>query len=427
MVSVDDWFNLSEYKERNEYTFVKIDRSLIQSNDLSAEEKGLYVTMMLLAFKTTTQEMKLNVELDTVIKTLSSVTDSRSITKQGEIVVNYLNKMNGENIICDLNITNNVIKATLSADCTPFTKFYSPVREIDLPKLRAKTVVKTLKNIAIYSFIITSSGADKARHAHLYINGLSYMSECLGMSYTTLKDNVDALVNQQILARKTYTTRDRRKHTLLTTYTQLDIQQLDNYVNSVFGKQSKQQQQQEEQRQEKPQYVDDDSDNTPAKSHKSTTSYFDEVSDYVGFDVTDDKTILKIVKGWESHYNMQIVLTALDKLKYKIADFKPSSNLHMINWVNKLLTSGGYLDDVKAGLAEVSRVDELRRQGKVVDAKDIPNERIDFLGDEKDTDNSSIKVKKDLETKQETEDGDKDDVIEDVDFQAIADNIFKYN
>ena len=62
-----------------------------------------------------------------------------------------------------------------------------------------------------------------------------------------------------------------------------------------------------------------------------------------------------------------------------------------------------------------------------MDAKDIPNEHIDLLGDEEDADNSSIKVKKDLETKQETEDSDTDDVIEDIDFQAIADNIFKYN
>lgn len=381
MVSVDDWFNLSEYKERNEYTFVKVDRNLIQSNDLSAEEKGLYVTMMLLAFKTTTQEMKLNVELDTLIKTLSSVTDSRSITKQREIVVNYLNKMNDKNVICDLNITNNVIKATLSADCTPFTKFYSPVREIDLPKLRAKTVVKTLKNITIYSFIIASSGADKARHAHLYINGLSYMSECLGMSYTTLKDNVDALVNQQILARKTYTTRDRRKHTLLTTYTQLDIQQLDNYVNSVFGKQPKQQQQQKEQRQETPKLVDDAVNNTPAETDKDTQnsdSYLEKVAKYLRFNPSETAGALKIVNSWKRTWGEDVVLRALEVKKYKIAEFIPKSNMHMINWVNRLIENEDGFARAKNGLDNFTRVEKLREQGKIVEDKDMPMTQIDL-------------------------------------------------
>lgn len=379
MVSVDDWFNLSEYKERNEYTFVKVDRNLIQSNDLSAEEKGLYVTMMLLAFKTTTQEMKLNVELDTLIKTLSSVTDSRSITKQGEIVVNYLKKMNDKNIICDLNITNNVIKATLSADCTPFTKFYSPVREIDLPKLRAKTVVKTIKNIAIYSFIIASSGADKAKHAHLYINGLSYMSECLGMSYTTLKDNVDALVNQQILARKTYTTRDRRKHTLLTTYAQLDIQQLDNYVDSIFGKQPKQQQ--KEQSQETPKLVDDDANNTPAETDKSiqnSDSYLEKVTKYLRFNPSETAGALKIVNSWKRTWGEDVVLRALEVKKYKIADFKPKSDMHMINWVNRMIENEDGFARAKNGLDNFNRVEKLREQGKIVEDKEMPMTQIDL-------------------------------------------------
>lgn len=416
MVSVDDWFNLSEYKKRNEYTFVKVDRNLIQSNDLSAEEKGLYVTMMLLAFKTTTQEMKLNVELDTLIKTLSSVTDSRSITKQGEIVVNYLNRMNDKNVICDLNITNNVIKATLSADCTPFTKFYSPVREIDLPKLRAKTVVKTLKNIAIYSFIIASSGADKARHAHLYINGLSYMSECLGMSYTTLKDNVDALVNQQILARKTYTTRDRRKHTLLTTYTQLDIQQLDSYVNSVFGKQPKQQ---KGQSQETPKLVDDDVNNTPAETDKDTQnsdSYLEKVAKYLRFNPSETAGALKIVNSWKRTWGEDVVLRALEVKKYKIAEFIPKSDMHMINWVNRLIENEDGFARAKNGLDNFNRVEKLREQGKIVEDKDMPMTQIDLDTPDPNYQRQGSIAKDASEPIEEYDD--------DIDLDALADEVF---
>lgn len=422
MELIDNWINLSNYDQRKDYNFIKANRELLQNKDITAEEKGLYILLLINAQQINVSKAYANIGIDDLIDMSSDSDDIRTINNQRKIILTILDKLKEKGIISDKIVDNKLITC-INTDYIPFTQIYLVAALDVLSKLKVRSIKRALRNIAIYGFIVASAGADNTPHAHIYINGLYYMSQHMSIPYETLRKNIDYLVDRQILARRVRITKDRRKHTLLTTYTKLDIQQLDNYVNSVFGKQ----QQQEKQRQETPQLVDNDSDNTPAKSDKTTTSYFDEVSDYVGFDVTDDKTILKIVKGWESHYNVQIVLTALDKLKYKIADFRPSSNLHMINWVNKLLTSGGYLDDVKAGLAEVSRVAELRKQGKVVDAKDIPNERIDFLGDEKDADNSSIKVKKDLETKQETEDSDVDDVIEDVDFQAIADNIFKYN
>lgn len=422
----DNWLNLVSYKQRKDYLFVKADRSLLRSTDYTVEEKGLYLILLSRMHQLKANQGNVCISIDELLNAISTANDYRSIQHHKQLIVKTLKQLMLKKVI-DGEVNDERINVLIDTDYVPFTQIYNVITLNIFPIMRSKSVKKSLRRLAVYGFVVASVGSENAVSAHIYTKGLNYIAKCLLIPYSTLKKDIEYLVNQQILARKTYTTRDRRKHTLLTTYTELDIQQLDNYVNSVFGKQPKQQQQQEEQRQETSQLVDNDLDNTPAKSHKSTTSYFDEVSDYVGFDVTDDKTILKIVKGWESHYTMQIVLTALDKLKYKIADFRPSSNLHMINWVNKLLTSGGYLDDVKAGLAEVSRVEELRKQGKVVDAKDIPNERIDFFGDEKDTDNSSIKVKKDLETNQETEDSDTDDVIEDIDFQAIADNIFKYN
>lgn len=426
MELINDWINLSNYDQRKDYNFIKANRELLQSEDVTAEEKGLYILLLINAQQINTSKAYVKVGVDDLIDMSSDSDDVRTINNQRKIILTILNKLKEKGIVSDKIVDNKLITC-INVNYTPFTQIYL-VSALDmLSKLKVRSIKRALRNIAIYGFVVASAGADNTSHAHIYVNGLYYMSKHMSIPYETLRKNIDYLVDRQILTRRVRITKDKRKHTLLTTYTELDIQQLDNYVNSVFGKQPKQQHEEpKEQRQETPQPVDDDSDNAPAKSHKST-SYFDEVSDYVGFDVTDDKTIFKIVKGWESHYNMQIVLTALDKLKYKIADFRPSSNLHMINWVNKLLTSGGYLDDVKAGLAEVSRVEELRKQGKVVDAKDIPNEHIDLLGDEDDADNSSIKVKKDLETKQETEDSDTDDVIEDIDFQAIADNIFKYN
>lgn len=427
MELINDWINLSNYDQRKDYNFIKANRELLQSKDVTAEEKGLYILLLINAQQINTNKAYVKVGIDDLIDMSSDSDDIRTINNQRKIILTILNKLKERGIVSD-KIIDNKLTTCINVNYTPFTQIYL-VSALDmLSKLKVRSIKRALRNIAIYGFVVASAGADNTSHAHIYVNGLYYMSKHMSIPYETLRKNIDYLVDRQILARRVRITKDKRKHTLLTTYTKLDIQQLDNYVNSVFGKQPKQQQEEpKEQRQETPQPVDDNSDSAPAKSHKSTTSYFDEVSDYVGFDVTDDKTILKIVKGWESHYNMQIVLTALDKLKYKIADFRPSSNLHMVNWVNKLLTSGGYLDDVKAGLAEVSRVEELRKQGKVVDAKDIPNEHIDLLSDEDDADNSSIKVKKDLETKQETEDSDTDDVIEDIDFQAIADNIFKYN
>lgn len=426
MELINDWINLSNYDQRKDYNFIKANRELLQSKDVTAEEKGLYILLLINAQQINTSKAYVKVGIDDLIDMSSDSDDIRTINNQRKIILTILNKLKEKGIVSD-KIVDNKLTTCINVNYTPFTQIYL-VSALDmLSKLKVRSIKRALRNIAIYGFVVASAGADNTSHAHIYVNGLYYMSKHMSIPYETLRKNIDYLVDRQILARRVRVTKDKRKHTLLTTYTELDIQQLDNYVNSVFGKQPKQQQPREEQHQETPQPVDNDLDSAPAKSHKSTTSYFDEVSDYVGFDVTDDKTILKIVKGWESHYNMQIVLTALDKLKYKIADFRPSSNLHMINWVNKLLTSGGYLDDVKAGLAEVSRVEELRKQGKVVDAKDIPNEHIDLLGDEEDADNSSIKVKKDLETSQETEDSDTDDVIEDIDFQAIADNIFKYN
>lgn len=427
MELINDWINLSNYDQRKDYNFIKANRELLQSKDVTAEEKGLYILLLINAQQINTNKAYVKVGIDDLIDMSSDSDDIRTINNQRKIILTILNKLKERGIVSD-KIIDNKLTTCINVNYTPFTQIYL-VSALDmLSKLKVRSIKRALRNIAIYGFVVASAGADNTSHAHIYVNGLYYMSKHMSIPYETLRKNIDYLVDRQILARRVRITKDKRKHTLLTTYTKLDIQQLDNYVNSVFGKQPKQQQEEpKEQRQETPQPVDDNSDSAPAKSHKSTTSYFDEVSDYVGFDVTDDKTILKIVKGWESHYNMQIVLTALDKLKYKIADFRPSSNLHMVNWVNKLLTSGGYLDDVKAGLAEVSRVEELRKQGKVVDAKDIPNEHIDLLSDEDDADNSSIKVKKDLETSQETEDSDTDDVIEDIDFQAIADNIFKYN
>ena len=422
----DNWLNLVSYKQRKEYLFVKADRSLLRSTDYTVEEKGLYLILLSRMHQLKANQGNVCISIDELLNAISTANDYRSIQHHKQLIIKTLKQLMLKKVI-DGDVNDERINVLIDTDYVPFTQIYNVITLNIFPMIRSKSVKKSLRRLAVYGFIIASVGSEKTPSAHIYIKGLSYIAKCLLIPYSTLKKDIEYLVNQQILARKSYTTSDKRKHTLLTTYTELDIQQLDNYVNSVFGKQPKQQHEEpKEQRQETPQPVDDDSDNAPAKSHKST-SYFDEVSDYVGFDVTDDKTIFKIVKGWESHYNMQIVLTALDKLKYKIADFRPSSNLHMINWVNKLLTSGGYLDDVRAGLAEVSRVEELRKQGKVVDAKDIPNEHIDLLGDEKDADNSSIKVKKDLETKQETEDNDTDDVIEDIDFQAIADNIFKYN
>ncbi|GET05405.1 hypothetical protein SY212_04350 [Ligilactobacillus agilis] len=380
MELINDWINLSNYDQRKDYNFIKANRELLQSKDVTAEEKGLYILLLINAQQINTSKAYVKVGIDDLIDMSSDSDDIRTINNQRKIILTILNKLKERGIVSD-KIVDNKLTTCINVNYTPFTQIYL-VSALDmLSKLKVRSIKRALRNIAIYGFVVASAGADNTPHAHIYVNGLYYMSKHMSIPYETLRKNIDYLVDRQILARRVRVTKDKRKHTLLTTYTELDIQQLDNYVNSVFGKQPKQQQQQKEQNQETPKLVDDDSDNTPAETDKiiqNSNSYLEKVAKYLRFNPSETAGALKIVNSWKRTWGEDVVLRALEVKKYKIAEFIPKSDMHMINWVNRLIENEDGFARAKNGLDNFNRVEKLREQGKIVEDKDMPMTQIDL-------------------------------------------------
>lgn len=374
----DNWLNLVSYKQRKEYLFVKADRSLLRSTDYTVEEKGLYLILLSRMHQLKANQGNVCISIDELLNAISTANDYRSIQHHKQLIVKTLKQLMLKKVI-DGDVNDERINVLIDTDYVPFTQIYNVITLNIFPVMRSKSVKKSLRRLAVYGFVIASVDSEKTVSAHIYIKGLSYIAKCLLIPYSTLKKDIEYLVNQQILARKTYTTSDKRKHTLLTTYTELDIQQLDNYVNSVFGKQPKQQQ--KEQSQETPKLVDDDVNNTPAEIDKDTQnsdSYLEKVAKYLRFNPSKTAGALKIVNSWKRTWGEDVVLRALEVKKYQIADFTPKSDMHMINWINRLIENEDGFARAKNGLDNFNRVEKLREQGKIVEDKDMPMTQIDL-------------------------------------------------
>lgn len=414
----DNWLNLVSYKQRKEYLFVKADRSLLRSTDYTVEEKGLYLILLSRMHQLKANQGNVCISIDELLNAISTANDYRSIQHHKQLIVKTLKQLILKKVI-DGDVNDERINVLIDTDYVPFTQIYNVITLNIFPIMRSKSVKKSLRRLAVYGFVVASVGSEKTASSHIYINGLSYIAKCLLIPYSTLKKDIEYLVNQQILARKTYTTSDKRKHTLLTTYTELDIQQLDNYVNSVFSKQPKQQQQQEEQRQETPQPVDDDLDDTPAKSGEiaqNSDSYLEKVAKYLRFNPSETAGALKIVNSWKRTWGEDVVLRALEVKQYKIADFTPKSDMHMINWVNRMIENEDGFARAKKGLDNFTRVEKLREQGKVIDDKDMPMTQIDLDTPDPNYQRQGNAAKDASEPIEEYDDG--------IDLDALADQVF---
>ena len=368
-----DWESLTDYKQRKEYSFIKVDRNLIQSKDFTAEEKGLYLALMMTAKQMATHEVYVNITLSELVGILLDNPTAPTIRNSKQTILDLLASLADKKAILTT-VDDERITAKVNTDYKPFTRFFNVFEVLTLPKLKAKSLKKALRNLAIWGFVIASSGADTSDNAHIYINGLSYMSSVIGLSYSTVKKNVDGLVSGGILARKIYNTKDKHQHSLLTLNTDLDKQQLESYLIAKFEKEKPKQQQAKEQQ---------------AESQSETPLFYTgEVSKLLGFDVTQNKYLKQIINNWKAEHGEEVTITALKLLKPKLNDFgRKYKNgkfdaLHTINWVNKVLdsTQDKYGNSYWDKAEEIQEHDELVKQGKikVIEDKDLPMTQIDF-------------------------------------------------
>ena len=409
---LDEWTSLSDYKQRKEYTFIKVDRNLIQSKDFTAEEKGLYLALMMSAKQTSTNEVYVNITLGELVGILLDNPTAPTIRSSKKTILDLLASLAEKKAILTT-VDGERITAKVNTDYKPFTKFYNVFEVLTLPKLRAKSLKKALRNIAVFGFVIASSGADSSDNAHIYINGLSYMSSVVGLSYSTVKKTVDSLVSGGVLARKIYNTRDKHQHSLLALATDLDKHRLESYLTAKFDKEKPKEQQAKEQQSESP---------------AETPLFFaDEVSKILGFDVARNKALKNKVNQWKTEHGEDVTIIALGLVKpklkevgYKYEDGKFNA-LYTINWINKVLedhvqrNGKTYWDMAK----EIREHDKLVEQGKikVIEDKDLPMTQIDF-----DTPDPNYKRQGSI-----NKDASKDIIDIDIDLEKLADKTFGYD
>jgi hypothetical protein len=410
-----DWESLSDYKQRKEYTFIKVDRNLIQSKDFTAEEKGLYLVLMMTAKQTATNEAYVNITLSQMVGILLTNPTAPTIRSSKKTILDLLASLADKKAIL-ATVEDGRITAKVNTDYKPFTKLYNVFEVLTLPKLQAKSLKKALRNLAIWGFVIASSGADSSDNAHLYINGLSYMSSVIGLSYSTVKKNVDSLVSGGILARKIYSTKDKHQHSLLTLATDLDKQRLESYLIAKFDKEKPKEQQPKEQQQQS------------ESDMESPLFYTGKVAQILGFDITRNNHAKKIVNKWKSDHGEEVTITALKLLKPKYDEggrkYKNGmfDTLYTINWVNKVLDNekdkygNSYWDRAE----KVQEHDKLIEQGKikVIEDKDLPMTHIDF-----DTPDPNYQPQGTI-TKDASEPIEDDD---DIDLDELADQVFGYD
>ena len=407
-----EWTSLTDYKQRKEYAFIKVDRNLIQSKDFTAEEKGLYLALMMTAKQIATHEVYVSITLGELVGILLDNPTAPTIRNSKQTLLDLLASLAEKKAIITT-VDDERITAKVNTDYKPFTKLYNVFEVLTLPRLQAKSLKKALRNLAIWGFVIASSGADSSDNAHIYINGLSYMSSVIGLSYSTVKKTVDSLVSGGILARKIYSTKDKHQHSLLALATDLDKRQLESYLIAKLDKEKPKEQQAKEQAE------------SQAES-ESPLFYTGKVSQILGFDVARNKALKNKVNQWKAEHGEDVTLIALGlvepKLKaggYKYKDGKFDA-LYTINWVNKVLedhierNGKTYWDKAE----EIQEHDELVRQGKikVIEDKDLPNTYIDL-----DKPDPNYKRQGSI-----TKDASKDIIDNDIDFDKLADEVFKY-
>lgn len=410
---LDEWEGLSDYKQRKEYTFIKVDRNLIQSKDFTAEEKGLYLALMLTAKQIATNEVYINITLGELVGILLDTPTAPTIRNSKQTILDLLGTLADKKAIL-ASVDGDRITAKVSTDYKPFTKFYNVFEVLTLPRLKAKSLKKALRNLSIFGFVIASSGADSSDNAHIYINGLSYMSSVIGLSYSTVKKTVDALVSGGILARKIYSTKDKHQHSLLTLNTDLDKQRLESYLTAKLEKEKPKQQQAKEQAESQ-------------ADQESPLFFADEVSKILGFDVTQNKYLKQIINKWKADHGEEVTITALKLLKPKLNDFgRKYKNgkfdaLHTINWANKVLDSAQdkYGNSYWDRAEKVQEHDKLVEQGKikVIEDKDLPMTHIDF-----DTPDPNYRPQGTI-----TKDASEPIIDDDIDLDELADQVFDYD
>ena len=409
-----DWEKLSDYKQRKEYTFIKVDRNLIQSKDFTAEEKGLYLALMMTAKQMATHEVYINLTLGELVGILLENPTAPTIRNSKQTILDLLASLADKKAILTT-VDGERITAKVNTDYKPFTKFYNVFEVLTLPRLQAKSLKKALRNIAVFGFVIASSGADSSNNSHIYINGLSYMASVMRLSYSTVKKNVDGLVSDGILARKIYSTKDKHQHSLLTLATDLDKQRLESYLIAKVEKEKPKEQQAKEQAEAESQ-----------ADEESPLFYTGKVAQILGFDVTRNKALKNKVNKWKADHGEDVTLIALDlvkpklkKLGYQYEDGKFNA-LHTINWVNKVLedhierNGKTYWDRAE----EIQEHEEQIRQGKikVIEDKDLPMTQIDL-----DKPDPNYKRQGTI-----TKDASEGIIDIDIDFEKLADETFGY-
>lgn len=408
-----DWESLTDYKQRKEYAFIKVDRNLIQSKDFTAEEKGLYLVLMMTAKQMATHEVYINITLGELVGILLTNPTAPTIRSSKKTILDLLASLAEKKAILTT-VDDERITAKVNTEYKPFTKFFNVFEVLTLPRLKAKSLKKALRNITIWGFVVASSGADSSDNAHIYINGLSYMSSVIGLSYSTVKKNVDSLVSGEVLARKIYNTKDKHQHSLLTLNTDLDKQRLESYLIAKLEKEKPKEQQAKEQQQ--------------SESDVETPLFYTiEVSKLLGFDVTENKYVQKFVNKWKADHGEEITLIALDLIKPKFNKFGRKYKdgkfdaLHTVNWVNKVLdsTQDKYGNSYWDRAEDVQERKEQIRQGKitVIEDKDLPNTYIDF-------DNPDPNYQRQGTI---TKDASEGIIDNDIDLDELADQVFDYD
>lgn len=409
-----EWTSLSDYKQRKEYTFIKVDRNLIQSKDFTAEEKGLYLALMMTAKQIATHEVYVNITLSQMVGILLDKPTAPTIRSSKKTILDLVASLAEKKVILTT-VDDERITAKVNTDYKPFTKFFNVFEVLTLPRLKAKSLKKALRNLAIWGFVVASSGADSSDNAHIYVNGLSYMASVMRLSYSTVKKNVDSLVSGRILARKIYSTKDKHQHSLLTLNTDLDKKQLESYLIAKFDKEKPKEQQPKQQQSES------------QADEESPLFYTGKVSRLLGFDVTQNKYLKQIINNWKAQHGEEVTLIALDLIKPKYDEggrkYKNGmfNALHTINWVNKVLDNekdkygNSYWDRAK----KVQDHDKLVEQGKikVIEDKDLPMTHIDF-----DKPDPNYRPQGTI-----TKDASEPIIDDDIDLDELADKTFGYD
>lgn len=369
------WKELNQDKQRKEYSFIKVDRNFIQNNEYTTTQKGLYILLLCLSKPITTNVRYTTINVNELISYVTTSKDTRTKKSVKALLLNTLMELQEHEIIVYDGMNKDRINVYINVDVTPFTKLY----EIDalniLDVLTTSRAANTLTLYALYAFVYVSVGNGIVKNKGVYIHGLTYICDCLGLEYRTLQRHLDELEENSLIVKSNYMESKNKKKVVISLFNDIDIMHLSTYTNKrkKESKKDNKQLDQEQQQETTNDNTSDDKDNQEQDTKDSSnldnekeTSQENNTSDKKETSQQEQEKLLKVVRDytelpekdvynlateWNKKYTTREIDWCLHRFTKEYDYFVKHNNpttKHKINWLKKAFNDN--IDDIQKRL-----------------------------------------------------------------------------